>query len=174
MLLVANESQQKQLVAALDGLPYGGKIGALSTVADLSDITFGQRIELSKISEKNVFSLPFQVLLRKDEQWVAAQKVAEAYGFCRMVVKGLEKIALRDRQTFHYTPSADEYRAGIERLNFGFVGTIDSIARRMGIGYEEVEQLPEIRVYYMLKIDFETAQYERRLRKVKEPKRTKS
>jgi hypothetical protein len=170
VMLLAAPEREAEFVAALGKFEYGAKIGEISTPNDLTNLTYGQRVELANLAAKNVLSLPFSVLLGKGETWVAEQPVCEVYGFSRMVVRGLEQIAQRDSNTFRHTPTDDERRAGIDKLNFGYMGTIDTVARRMGISYEEVLRLPEVEVFQMLWIDYETAQYERRLRKIKEKK----
>ena len=165
MLTMAGEKEKSKLIAALDNISYNGRIGDTVTCTDLSGITYGQRIKLSEINDKNVLLLPVEVLIGQSPEWVIKQKIAELYPFCRMVVKELERIAKRDEKTFRYTPTADENKAGIDRLNFGFFGVLDKIAKRMSVSHAEVEKMPELRVYAMLKIDFETAQYESRLHK---------
>ena len=65
-------------------------------------------------------------------------------------------------------PTAEEIRAGINKMNFGVFGMIDWYARRMGItDHEEVMSVPWVRVYKCLDMDSQTNEYHKRLTKIR-------
>lgn len=170
-LKLITEEQLKELdrLPMPDGIgaiPFSQNLKEITLCRSLIEITYGQRVRLTQYkTEADFYLLPFSVLYGKDEAWVARQPIAAVHPFCRMVANELIKLNKRDQITFKYNPTPEEKRAGIDKLSYGVFGTMDQIAQRMHISHDEVENLPEIRVFAMLKKDFETAMYQRRLQK---------
>lgn len=58
--------------------------------------------------------------------------------------------------------------AGVELFgSFGFFPTVVSMARKLGKSYDEVLAMEADTVYMTLLLDFETAEYEKRLYEIK-------
>ncbi len=133
---------------------------------NLDSITYGQRIDLSDINGENLLTLPLQIIAGlKDEQiiWLNASQVIR-YGL--MVIDELKRLNERDEKNLKYIPDKEELDAGINKMNHGIFGTLDNIARRMHCDQEDVLKMGQSRVYMMMKIDIDNANYAKRLRAV--------
>ena len=68
-----------------------------------------------------------------------------------------------------YTPTDDEIEAGLSRLtNLSAFGTPLSLARKTNMTPEQILMRPAEECYMILLYDFESAEYEKKLRKIKE------
>ena len=90
----------------------------------------------------------------------------DVVGVANFIRDELKRIADLFRQ-LRPTYTAEERQAGIEDLDFGFFGTVDWYARRMGItDHDEVMQVGWLKVWQCAKIDKENQDFQRRLQKV--------
>lgn len=77
-------------------------------------------------------------------------------------LEGISKAFARIKTSY----SAEEIRAGVKNLNFGYYGMADSYALRMGITDPDIvmENTPWIKIYHAMKRDNELDAYQRRVR----------
>lgn len=81
----------------------------------------------------------------------------------------MSKFFERFKRLNEYKPSEDEKEAGLERLNnLGPIVTALALAERTNRTEEEVYQQPAEAMYMVLLVDFEKAEYQKRLRRVQE------
>lgn len=74
----------------------------------------------------------------------------------------------RYKRLSEYEPSDEELEAGVEVFgNFGFFNTVVTLSRKMSCSYEQVLNMSADEVYMTLLLDFETAEYEKRLTEVR-------
>ncbi len=134
-------------------------------VQNLNEITYGQRIDLSEIKAENFIYLPLKVLYNLTD--IANLKASDVIRFSAMVVNGLIELNERDEKYLVYEPEEHELKAGVKKMNHGLFGVIDNIARRCPqYTHEDILNLSQQKVYMMLKIDIDNANYAKRLRKV--------
>ena len=129
-------------------------------------ITFGMRLDLSEIkTDEDFYFNPLMLLgnLKKNE--ILLCNAYDVIGFSLFVSQELIRFNERDSK-LKYKFDKEEERAGIHTLNHGIFGTIDMIAKRMNITHDEVLELSQQKVYMMLKIDIDNANYQKRLRDV--------
>lgn len=136
-------------------------------IQDLSKITYGNRIDLSELNAENFITLPLKVLHGVSEIDLIKLNAAEVIRFSFMVAEGLNELNQRDEKYLAYDPEDDELKAGIKKMNHGVFGIIDTIARRCPqYTHEDILNLSDQKVFMMLKIDIDNANYSKRLRKV--------
>lgn len=143
-------------------------VGRYKTPPDLNAMTLGQMFQLSRVvTPDGAFYAPCEILLGMSHEEVRRAEATQVVRFAGWVSAQLEKVnELWGRLKPQY--SAEELRAGVERLSFGAFGIADWYARRMGINdHEIVMQVPWLRVYQCMKIDTETAAYQRRLQQIR-------
>lgn len=143
------------------------KVGKHDVPQDLNGLTLGQLFQLSLTGEGNPFFHIPSVLLGMTEKEVLKAKATEVVGFCGWVVGRVREInELFDNIHKGEKHSAQEIKAGIEKLTFGAFGMIDWYALRMGIQHKEVEDTPWLIVYQCMKNDHEKEQYKRRYHEI--------
>ena len=131
---------------------------------DLNTITYGNRIDLSDLNSENFMTLPLKVLYDLE---VGKLKIGEVLRFSFMVAEGLSELNKRDEKYLAYEPEQEELKAGVKKLNHGLFGIIDNIAKRCPqYTHDQVLNLSQATVFQMLKIDIDTVNYQRRLRKI--------
>lgn len=157
------------MTAALDvkrfSRPYD--VGGYKTPQDLSAMTLGQMFLLSSPkTPEDAFYLPCTILLGMTRDEVSESLAVDVVRFGGWVSGQLDKInGLWSKLTPTY--SNQEIRAGVKSLKFGSFGIADWYARRMGItDHDIVMEVNWMRVYQCLKIDVETAAYQRALQQV--------
>ena len=101
-----------------------------------------------------------------NEKEVMSKPFISVYNFGLSVYRELERMTVRDENTFKYKPTPEEVRAGFYGIDHGVFGVVDRIAQRLSISHEAVFDLPERRVYAMMKIDYDSGMYQRRLNKI--------
>lgn len=142
-------------------------VGKRRVMENLDDLTMGQMLTLSGCNDSwALFYLVCHELLGMDEQEVNEADAAQVVLFVGWVSKqidGYNKMLAR----IHSTKTAEEIRAGVEKLDFGAFGLVDWYAKRMGIvNHDDVMSVPFLRVYQCLKMDVEREEYEKRLAKI--------
>lgn len=132
---------------------------------NLNEITYGNRIDLSELSAENFISLPLKVLHEITD--IDKLNAAEVIRFSFMVAEGLTELNQRDEKYLAYEPEEIELKAGIKKMNHGVFGVIDTIAKRCPqYTHEDILQLSQQKVFMMLKIDIDNANFAKRLRKL--------
>lgn len=169
---ITNKTNLRDVLLMLEEVDFLEQVKNLYIPGEVPELSYGQRIDLSEMQTlKDMLFLPMKVLKGLSEEQILQQPFVEIYNLGRSVLEELQRIAKRDADTFKYTPSPEEVRAGYLELNHGVFGTVDQIAQRLHISHDEVFNLPEKRVYAMLKIDFENGMYQKRLQKVYQDKK---
>ncbi|MFZ4412458.1 MAG: hypothetical protein ACOYOV_05180 [Bacteroidales bacterium] len=131
----------------------------------LDHITFGQRIDLLEInSDQHFFFKPLEILASFKIEQIALLKASDVIRYSQFVISELKRFEKRDNETLKYKFDKEEIEAGIKEMNHGIFGTIDMIAKRMNIAHDEVLELSQSKVYMMLKIDIDNANYQKKLR----------
>lgn len=157
------------MTAALDikkfSRPY--EVGGHKTPKDLTAMTLGQMFTLSSAKRaQDAFVLPCTVLLGMSEDEVYKSLAVDVVRFGGWVSHQLDTINdlwAKLRPTY----TSQEKRAGVDALKFGAFGVADWYARRMGIAnHDDVMDVCWMRVYQCMKIDSETAKYQRRLQQI--------
>ena len=165
-LILANHA------ANLDGLKLETmtrplKVGKATTPENLNAMTLGQMIDLSELKTgSEMFYKVCEVLLDMKPKDVNKAPAVEVVRFVAWVAGSVKRInKLFD--SVKNKPSKEELQAGINRLNYGIFGLIDWYAKRMGIAdHDEVLGVHWGRVYQCLKMDNETAEFQKRLNKI--------
>jgi len=142
------------------------KINGKDIPASLNHITFGQRIDLTEISTENFLFMPIQALLGLPLKKILRSKICDIIRFSFFVAEELRRLNERDEKYLKYEPEPEEVKAGLKKMDNGLFGTIDLVARRMGITHDAVLELSQQKVFMMLKIDLDNNAYEKRLRKI--------
>lgn len=172
MILTSVGKIEKDVVELMQQLPKPVELCGVRVPESLDDITFGQLIRLQGITtEAEIFLEPCRVLLNVSDKKVSKEDAIAVLGFAVWVSHEMKRVNELLALT-QLEPTPEEYRAGIDKLNFGPFGLVDYFALRMGIAdHEEVMSMPWVRIYQCMKIDSEKAKFERRLRKVYENKK---
>ena len=142
-------------------------VGGVFTPETLNDITIGQLIQLSELSDDNESAYDIcNILLGLDREKVSKARAVDVVRFCGWVMTEAERIN-KIFQRAEIKPTAEEQQAGIERLRFGLFGMIDSYARRMGISnHDDVMNVSWMKVYKCTEIDNSIVLFNRRLNDV--------
>lgn len=144
-----------------------------SIPSDLNGMTFGQRITLINAFEKgDIFASTYKQLTKVPTWLVWVLPIGLTYPFVNAVVNDLRARAKRDEALIlPLTP--EQQAAGIGQTNHGWFGLIDAIVQRMHGRYahEDVENLPDNRVFRMLLIDVDRAKDQRRMMETYNKKR---
>ncbi len=148
-------------------LPKPAKVGRQTVPDSLDGLTLGELAELQDIPEDEVFTRPARVLLGLTPRQLEKCRAAEVIGFGVWVAREVKRIS----GMFAAIPSsisAEEKRAGLDKLNFGIFGMADAYARRMGIADQEyvLACVPWLRVWQCMMNDAKTEACQRRLREI--------
>ena len=143
-------------------------VAGKQTPESLNEITLGQMVELSQLkSGREMFYKVCWELLKIDVAQVDSARAVDVVRFVGWVLRRVKEINRLFEKT-KGNPTAEEIRAGINKMNFGVFGMIDWYARRMGItDHEEVMSVPWVRVYKCLDMDSQTNEYHKRLTKIR-------
>lgn len=136
-------------------------------IQNLNEITYGNRIDLSELNAGNFITLPLRVLHGISETDLIKLNASEVIRFSFMVAEGIKELNQRDEKYLAYEPEDAELKAGIKKMNHGVFGVIDTIAKRCPqYTHEDILNLSQQKVYMMLKIDIDNANFAKRLRKI--------
>lgn len=142
-------------------------IGNYLVPESLDSITFGNRLDLSEISNDNEFMFaPLEILAKMDRSEILLIPVMQVIRFGLFVTSEIARFNERDETTLKYNFDESELKAGIKKVSNGVFGLIDVIAKRMNISHDAVLELSQSKVYMMLKIDIDNANYQKNLRDV--------
>lgn len=144
-------------------------VGGAETAENLDSLSFGQLIELSRLSATNdLFYDVCRIVLKIDRETVNQARAVDVVTFVGWVTAEVNKINERFKK-LSTKPTDTERKAGIERLNFGLFGLMDRYARRMHItNHDDVLSVPWIRVYRCIEMDNEADNYQKRYMEVME------
>lgn len=155
------------VILILKDVDFWDRLETVFSPVKIPELTYGQRIDLSSIHTRyDLLFIPQKVLLGLDEKKVMNKSFISVYNFGLSVYRELERITARDENTFKYEPTSEEVKAGFYGIDHGVFGVVDRIAQRLSISHEAVFDLPERRVYAMMKIDYDIGMYQRRLNKI--------
>ena len=164
---ITSKTTTRQALILLTDVDFLSQLEAKIKPVAIDEITYGQRLELSGMkSVRELILMPWKVLKDVPEEKVLRMSFFHVFAFSFSVVKELKRMVERDERTFTYSPTPEEVQAGYFNINHGAFGTVDRIAQRLGISHEAVFELPEKRVYAMLKIDYDTSNYQRKLNNI--------
>lgn len=151
----------------LKNVDFLDRLETVFTPVEIPEITYGQRIDLSEIKTwEDLLFLPLKVLKGMDNAQVMQMPFIDVYNFGMSVVRELERMTVRDENTFKYEPTTEEVKAGFYNINHGVFGVVDRIAQRLSISHEAVFNLPEKRIYAMMKVDYDNSMFQRRLNQI--------
>ena len=172
-LLFGLADNQEELLESMKELPKPEVIGKYSVPEDLNDITLEALIYLteSKTDDKFIENVEKWVLKvdEKDKGLLIDEPAEITLALTNWVYGELDRIGKLFGST-RIEPTQEEKTAGIETLNFGWFGIVDSFAKRMTITHDAAEQTKWIIIFQCMRMDSLQAQYERRLQKVYENK----
>lgn len=134
-------------------------------------MTYGQMMELraelaKEVTDLQAVAVVIRVLVSEQIDPLACD-LYEVMPYVLSILRFVENSVKKEKKKLKYTPTPDEKRAGIDRLNqFGQWGTIDTIARRCGIMHDEVLNLRYNDVFLMLWKDLEEVKFQQRLSRI--------
>ena len=141
-------------------------VGGVTTPETLNELTIGQLIDLSGISDFDGMHTICQVILNLTPEQTDEALATEVVRFVGWVLGEVEKI----NKLFEGAsgePNQWERLAGIDKLNFGLFGMLDYYALRMGYtNHDDVLQVKWTRIYKCIDIDNKKKLFQRRLQEV--------
>ena len=142
-------------------------VGKRAVPDDLSELTIGQLLELSDLSDNNdcIYDV-CRIMLGMERKEVDKARAVDVVMFCGWVMSEVEKITkLFSRSKSQ--PTAIEKKAGIDKLQFGMFGLLDWYALRMGItNHDDVLPVPWMRIYRCMDMDDKKTQFNKKLQEV--------
>lgn len=172
LLAACTEAHAKELMERLNAAECPKRLGEVAVPQDLSAVSYGALDDLRAIgANDDAIAQTVAVLTPLAVGEVYRQDVCDVFGFANMVRREVERInGIFASIKVKYSP--EEIAAGVRELNFGSFGVLDWYARRMGVvNQNDVRDVAWVRIYQCMKIDAETNNYERRLRKQYETNR---
>lgn len=142
------------------------KVGGHAVPETFNELTIGQVLELSSLTEDDAVTGVCRVVLNMTPQEVMKARAVEVVRFVGWALAELEKINDLFKAA-QIEPTAEERRAGVQALDFGLFGMIDWYAVRMGIhDHDEVLGVNWMRVYKCVDMDNKKALFQRKLQEV--------
>ena len=142
---------------------------------DLTEMTFGQRWSLVQAYQSgDLFYSTFELLAVGPRWWrkiprrlLAAQKVGKLYPFVNFVITDLERRSKRD-EALNVPLTPEQLEAGLGEMDHGLFGIIDTLVKRSNGYYShaDIDELPDNRVFAMLKVDVDNIIATRNLHQV--------
>lgn len=158
-------------IAKIAGFKIGkfsrpNKVGKHNVPPSFDELTIGQVLELSSLTEDDAVTGVCRVVLNMTPQEVMKARAVEVVRFVGWALAELEKINDLFKAA-QIEPTAEERRAGVQALDFGLFGMIDWYAVRMGIhDHDEVLGVNWMRVYKCVDMDNKKALFQRKLQEV--------
>lgn len=142
-------------------------VGDVDTPPNLEEMTLGQMVELQQCNDGwKMFYEVCRVLLGMDEKEVEQAPATQVVRFVGWTIAEIDKLN-KLFQSFKPSYTSEQQKAGYAKLDFGVFGLIDWYAQRMRItDHEEAMNVPALRVYQCLKMDYEKQQCDERLAKI--------
>lgn len=158
-------------IAKIAGFKIGrfsrpARVGGHIVPESFNDLTIGQVLELSSLTEDDAVTGVCRVVLDMTSQEVMKARAVEVVRFVGWALAELEKINDLFKAA-QIEPTPEERRAGVQALDFGLFGMIDWYAVRMGIhDHDEVLGVNWMRVYKCVDMDNKKAMFQRKLQEV--------
>lgn len=158
-------------IAKIAGFKIGkfsrpARVGGHIVPESFNDLTIGQVLELSSLTEEDAVTGVCRVVLGMTPQEVMKARAVEVVRFVGWALAELEKINDLFKAA-QIEPTPEERRAGVQALDFGLFGMIDWYAVRMGIhDHDEVLGVNWMRVYKCVDMDNKKALFQRKLQEV--------
>lgn len=145
--------------------PKPTRLGKYVLPENLNDLMLGKLFQLQSMEQPIIESA--KVLFGCDDKYLMSCNAIEVLGLNVWISEEMTRIA-KMFSAIKVDISPEEFKAGVDKLNFGMFGLVDSYARRMGVVDHDyvLEYVPWLRVWQCLKNDAENVMYEKRLRKV--------
>ena len=129
------------------------KVGRVKTPTNLNNMTIGQLLQLSQLTEQDSITGVCRILLGIPAVKLMRCKAVEVIMFVAWVMGEVEKIN-RLFSKLQVKRTEDEIKAGFDKIDNGAFGLIDWYAKRMGIhDHEEAQKVSWLVVYQCMKID---------------------
>ena len=142
------------------------KVGKVKTMSNLNDMSIGTLLQLSQLNEKDSITGVCQLLLGIEPKKLMRCRAVEVILFVAWVMGEVEKIN-RLFKKLDTPRTADEIKAGFDKIDNGVFGLIDWYARRMGIhDHEEAQKTSWLIVYQCMKIDHDYYICNKRLQEI--------
>ena len=165
IILLANNCYDAETIEKVGKLPRPDKLCGWDVPENLQDLTMGELGDIMYCGD-DIMPIVKAVCHADEPQKVMLEDATKVLGFLNFVKAEMERIGHLFEQT-SIQPTPQESKAGIDSLKFGFFGTLDWYARRMGYkDQNEVNEVKWVRVWQCAKQDAEKAMFERRLSKV--------
>lgn len=151
----------------LETLSRPSMVGKHVVPEDLSGMTLGQMLDLQECKNgEDIFYRTCEVLLGMSRKEVDDAKAVEVVCFTGWVAGRIIWINSLF-EGIKLSPTNEQVKAGIMKLNFGVFGMIDWYAKRMGItDHDDVLGVTWMRIYKCMEIDNKSEAFNRRLQKV--------
>lgn len=168
--LAAVAGNKGELLEEMKNLPKPYAVNGIVIPENLNGIKLSELIMLSESKDdKALIENIAEHLLHVKSDTLYDTKAESVIGLMAWVTRELERISGMFAK-IRLKPTAEELEAGAGKLDFGWFGTIDYFAKRMGITHDAAEETKWIIVFKCMEIDNKNAAYERRLHKVYEQK----
>lgn len=129
------------------------RVGKVKTPQNLNDMTIGQLMQLSQLTEEDTITGVCRILLAIPAIKLMRCRAVEVIMFVAWVMGEVEKIN-RLFSKLQVKRTEDEIKAGFDKIDNGAFGLIDWYAKRMGIhDHEEAQKVSWLVVYQCMKID---------------------
>lgn len=143
-------------------------VGGKETPKDLNELTIGQLIDLSGLSDSNesLYTV-VSTVLGMERTDIDRARAVDVVRFVGWVTGEVERINKLFGSTDGSKPTKAEKEAGIDTLRFGLFGMLDWYAVRMGIAdHDQVLKTKWLRIYKCMDMDNKKRAYEIRLQKI--------
>lgn len=128
-------------------------VGKVKTPQNLNDMTLGQLLQLSQLTEQDSITGVCRILLGIPAVKLMRCRAVEVIMFVAWVMGEVDKIN-RLFSKLQVKRTEDEIKAGFDKIDNGAFGLIDWYAKRMGINdHEEAQKVSWLVVYQCMKID---------------------
>lgn len=166
------DESRERIMSTLNRAPKPTMLCGRSVPESLNTITFGQLDDLhdlASMKEGDIASEAVRIVLGTNNG-VLDEDVNDVFGFINWVTAEVVRIN-KVFDSIKPSPTSEEIQAGVDQLNFGSFGVLDWYARRMGIGdHEVVRDVAWVRIFNCMRIDYQRAEYEKRLSQVHQKK----
>ena len=130
--------------------------------------SYGQRIEVGQVFDNDELSAyekmkqAWRVLYGWNGRLMPPRLRVKMFN---RMLDGLKYWADLEKAELHYTPTAEEERAGLARLNseVGAMGTVNALAQKFGKDPDEILRWEWAKVFGILRTDLKEYLYNRRL-----------
>lgn len=142
-------------------------VGGVATPENLNNLTMGQLIDLSTLSDNdNSLYKVVENILGMERTAIDGARAVDVVRFVGWVSGEVVRINKLFEKS-DIKPTKQEKKAGIDTLRFGLFGMLDWYAVRMGIqDHDQVLRTPWMRIYKCMDMDNKKRAYEIRLQHI--------